>query len=505
MMNRRLCAFIAAFALALAVAPAAWAVDESDAGEGPASGAPVLSLDGSFASTDAVDGSVETLQPAVPSTFASANTPWKRLWGNSEFDTMRKIVGTGWAKNSGGTVVLATSINFQDALSASAVAGKYKAPILITGRAALTSQTKAELDRIRPKSVIIVGGNYVVTPAVERTVKNLSYVKSVKRVKGTWAWDTAAALARTYFPKGTTTTAFVATASSFPDALSASPVAYAKGYPVFLTNGPSSISQSTLSAIKACGIANVVIVGGKKAVAPSIESKLRSAGVKSIVRKDGSTLYDTSRAVANWAISSLKMSPNKMGVACGTNYPDALCGGALCGKNGSVLVLADDKDRTNASVPRANKSKMASAYVFGGKNAVGSATYSALVSAAPGQSSSKVYRTGDRITVTGELAFERRWYKGYPDDYYILILDQPVSAYIPVYTNYFNEKYLWNMTSCDLEYLKAKNYKNLVGQHVRVTGVVRESSKRSGAHYGSDGSFHYNGSFHIDKPTITKL
>ena len=67
-----------------------------------------------------------------------------------------------------------------------------------------------------------------------------------------------------------------------------------------------------------------------------------------------------------------------MGVATSQNFPDALAGAAMCGKNGSVLVLADDKAGLNATFPKAYKTKINQGYVFGGELAVGKKTLTTL-------------------------------------------------------------------------------------------------------------------------------
>ena len=53
------------------------------------------------------------------------------------------------------------------------------------------------------------------------------------------------------------------------------------------------------------------------------------------------------------------------------NFPDALSGAALCGTNGSVLLLADDKSPQNAGFAGKYKNIVDNIYIFGGPNAVG--------------------------------------------------------------------------------------------------------------------------------------
>ncbi len=305
---------------------------------------------------------------------------WKRLWGNSAFDTMSTIVKAGWTQ-TGGTVIIATADNFPDALSASGAAGQLNAPILLVHKHSLPGQTRNELARLKPARVIIAGGTGAITSNVEKAIQSTTGVKPERRW-GQEAPDTAAALNEAVF--GTkSSVAIVATSRSFYDALSAAPLSYAKGYPIFLTDGLNTISNATVASMKRCGIKQVIVVGGAKgAVSDKVVSKLRNNGITMMKRLWGQTHYDTSRAIANWGIGH-GMNANKIGVATSYDYVDALCGAALCGKNNAVLVLADDVngsnvDSGNVSVVKANKSAIKTGYVFGGRNAVGIPTFNII-------------------------------------------------------------------------------------------------------------------------------
>lgn len=57
------------------------------------------------------------------------------------------------------------------------------------------------------------------------------------------------------------------------------------------------------------------------------------------------------------------------GVAFGGNFPDALAGGPLLGKDGSVLLLAADTNTSTFSILEDNKSDVSTVRFFGGPNA----------------------------------------------------------------------------------------------------------------------------------------
>ena len=58
-----------------------------------------------------------------------------------------------------------------------------------------------------------------------------------------------------------------------------------------------------------------------------------------------------------------------MAFATSLNFPDALGGAALCGKNQSVLLLCDDKAQANLSFATDHADEIVTGYVFGGEYA----------------------------------------------------------------------------------------------------------------------------------------
>lgn len=296
-----------------------------------------------------------------------------RKAGNTALDTTSSIVQEGFAKGSCDTVVIATMNGYWDALTASALAGLKRCPVLLTDPNTLSSQAASEIERLGASKVVVAGGNAAVSNKVEASLKRISCVKSVQRLSGPTAIDTGLALYRS--GKGSWgKTAVVATSATFQDALSVSPYAYAKKAPIFLANASTrKLDQKTLSAVKSGGFTRVVVVGGTAAVSKSVESQLKGI---SVVRLSGATAYETSSAIASWCLSQ-GMKADNMGIATGRSYYDALTGSALCGKKGAVLVLVDDANRSTIDVfVKRQKKAIYRTYVFGGEAAVSKATAS---------------------------------------------------------------------------------------------------------------------------------
>lgn len=294
----------------------------------------------------------------------------KRLAGETAADTMQAIVQAAFPTTRK-TVVLTTNAAYFDALSANALAGALHAPVLLTDIDALPAQTRAELQRLKTKTVYVCGGSLVVSQAVEDELTQMGI--KVKRIFGDMADDTANKIASA-LPR-VSDTCFITTSWGYADALSASSFAYAKRAPIFLARYDNAcLSEQTLATIKNKGFKRVIIVGGTSVVSPEVENQLAQQGIQGVERIFGESSYDTSLTLAQ-KLLDMGLRANNMGVATGVDYLDALCGSALCGRYDSVIVLADDTNTSAVSqFMSRNRAAIKSYAIFGGTAAVGEAT-----------------------------------------------------------------------------------------------------------------------------------
>ncbi len=319
---------------------------------------------------------------AARQNLALAGITWNRLAGGVALKTMQKIVNKGW--DSSHWAIIATTNGYQDALSATALAGLLDdAPVLMTNPTQLSAQTAELLVTKNVQNAIIIGGTSAVSNSVEAQVKAIVGNDNVERLAGGTATSTALEvykLGKDLGAIGSTTwgtDAIVATCDSFQDALSIAPYAYAKHAPILLTDrGTKDIRGSVAGAIASGGFNRTLIVGGTGAVSGAVDVKV--AGAK---RLAGGSAYTTSKEIANFALSQ-GMSAANLGIACGTNYQDALVGAPFLGKLGSIIVLADNKNSTTVnSVVAKHKFQLGECYIFGGTSAVSEAVENKIVAA----------------------------------------------------------------------------------------------------------------------------
>jgi putative cell wall-binding protein len=125
---------------------------------------------GSAASADTTS---KTLPPAAAKALksvqlkdvANPGTNTLRVYGADRYATAVAVSQTMWSQDNAGAVFLATGTTFPDALSAAASTGQL-GPVLLTKSDALPEVTRAEIERLHPCVIVVVGGSDVVSDAV---------------------------------------------------------------------------------------------------------------------------------------------------------------------------------------------------------------------------------------------------------------------------------------------------------------------------------------------------
>ncbi len=312
-----------------------------------------------------VSPSDEPMLLSVDTSNGSTGKTVRRLSGAVRYDTMAAIATTGFS--TAGTVILASGENFPDALSASALAGVYNAPILLTARDSLSSQAAQTIAELKAKKVFVLGGTAAVSESVVNSLKAKGL--SVERVYGETRQGTAEAIAKKVAAAQTPPdTAIVASSGAPWDSLSVSPLAYAKGWPVLLTQGDGRLSSASISTLKSMtGVKRIIVVGGTSAVSSAVSSQL--SGYK-VERWWGATRYETSLNIASHALS-LGLSASRVLVASGENYPDALAGGAFAGSQKGLVLLSSPAGTSGTfSFLRSHAQSVARCYLLGGTAAL---------------------------------------------------------------------------------------------------------------------------------------
>ncbi len=284
-----------------------------------------------------------------------AHSSSNRLSGANRFETAVSIAKEGWP-NGAKVVILARDDNYPDALTGAPLSKKLDAPILFTNSKTLTPATESEISRLKAQKIIILGGTGAVSSNIENKLKQ---TYEVKRIGGTDRYETAEQIAKELGYKGKVV---ITTGMDFHDALTVSPLAAYKNIPILLTK-KDALPQATKDALSFIAPKEITVVGNTNAVSEKVVSALSNAK-----RVSGITIYQSSVAVAK----SFGADTEKMFLATGKDFPDALAASGLAAKYNSPILFVDqslsdvvrqylieNKDKTNQVI-----------YLLGGEGAI---------------------------------------------------------------------------------------------------------------------------------------
>ncbi len=233
-------------------------------------------------------------------------------------------------------VVLATGSAFPDAMVAGPLAARLGAPLLLVTAASLPAAVAAELTRLGPRRVTVVGGPAVVGDAVLAAARAAAGGSAVttRRLAGQDRYGTAQRVAAT-FPAGVPGVV-LATGANFPDAVASIPLAHAMSGPLVISP-PTALPAGTRGELIRLRPARLVVAGEADVVPAAVAAAAGTATGRTPERVAGRDRYATAAALAE-SVAEIRALRGVF-VATGLNFPDALTAGAAAATTGSALLL----------------------------------------------------------------------------------------------------------------------------------------------------------------------
>lgn len=286
-----------------------------------------------------------------------------RVSGTNRYDTAVKISQASFPMDGSADVVyVATGANYPDALAAAAAAANRNGPLLLTSASAVPADVLAEIQRLDPANIVVVGGEASVSTAAYNQLAALP--GDITRTSGANRYATSRAIVSEAFPTGASG-AYVSTGRNFPDALSAGGVAGANSEPVVLVDGlAASADSETVSLLTALGVDDIRISGGTSSVSTGIETSLGS--VAPVSRISGSNRYAVSQSINERFVSS-----DIVLLATGVNFPDALTGATWAGNAEAPLYIVNGSCVPAGVLAEIERLGATEVYLLGGTSTLG--------------------------------------------------------------------------------------------------------------------------------------
>jgi len=251
-----------------------------------------------------------------------------RLAGDNRYGTAAAISAASFDPPVD-VVYIASGTNYPDALAAGSAAARDEAPILLVKSDGIGPETSAELDRLQPAEITLLGGPAAVSAAVET---QLAAWGDVTRIQGEDRYATAAEISNRTWDSASTV--FIASGATFADALSAGPAGAKLDSPLLLTK-QGVLPEVTRLELQRLTPSQVYILGGTSAVSAGVEQAIKTASGGTVTRLSGADRYATSVAVARQFWSTMPA----MFFATGLAFPDAVAGTPAAAVNDAPIVL----------------------------------------------------------------------------------------------------------------------------------------------------------------------
>ncbi|HUG83485.1 MAG TPA: cell wall-binding repeat-containing protein [Euzebya sp.] len=296
-----------------------------------------LSLDGGGSSQMVVDGilrnnpccdsSVRAVATSLQVSHAEPFDGTHRLQGAGRVDTAAAVARAAFPEGTR-HAVLAVASAFPDALAGGPLAATLGGPLLLTAADGVPPVTRSVLADLGVQRVTLLGGPAVIGAEVVADLTEDGI--TANRLAGDSRIDTSAAIARrlqdVVNAEGgqSADRAFIAAADGFADALVAAGPGGILGMPILLSER-DRLHPATASAL--VDVDEVVLVGGEARLGSGLVADLADLEVE-VTRLAGSSRFATAEAVNDWLATQVQLS-DRLVVATGDDFPDALAGGPL--------------------------------------------------------------------------------------------------------------------------------------------------------------------------------
>lgn len=270
-------------------------------------------------------------------------TATDRIAGETRIDTAVEA-SMGRFPDGASQVLVARADLYPDALAGGPLAAAVGGPILLTAGDSLSPATAAEIARLGPTTVHVLGGPVAISDDVFDAIGEI--VDDTRRISGENRFETAVEILEVLeaVVGAPVDSAYVVEGSDpdpnrgWPDAVAVSALASVERTPILLVE-TDRVPDETAAALT--GIAATVI-GGPVAISDATQAAI-DAVATDVNEIAGETRYHTSQLVAEAGRVAGLTAPT-ISFVSGGNWPDALVAGPLVGNDGGSLVMVHPTD-----------------------------------------------------------------------------------------------------------------------------------------------------------------
>ncbi|MEA2652609.1 MAG: hypothetical protein QOI85_2330 [Chloroflexota bacterium] len=195
-----------------------------------------------------------------------------RVAGPDRFSTAARTSAAAFAPGVP-VAYVATGTSFPDALSGGVAVGRRKGPMLLVSANSVPAATAAELTRLKPVNIIVLGGTAAISDAVAARLRSYATSGSVTRLGGADRYATAIAVSQATTGNDAPRTVYIATGASFADGLSGTPAAIKANAPLLIV--PTGSLPATVAAeLRRLNPPRIIILGGTVSISSAVAAQI---------------------------------------------------------------------------------------------------------------------------------------------------------------------------------------------------------------------------------------
>jgi putative cell wall-binding protein len=293
-----------------------------------------------------------------------------RLAGPNRYDTAA-VFSSATVQSARPVTYVATGASYPDALIASPASGFEDSPVLLVERDAIPGSVRAELGRVNPGHIVVMGGTDAISNATYDQLA--TYASSAHREAGVNQYHRSALVSRNTFRDPDVPVVYIATGQAFPDGLAGGAAGAANHGPLLLVE-QNGIPVDVRDELTRLNPARIVVLGGPAAVSHEVLAQLGQYSAR-VDRIAGNTRYETAAALATSEFAKVNGSVAAVVIATGANFPDAVAAGAA---GYPVLLVPPNGDPPAAVKYALTALNPLGVLVMGGTGAVSQTTLAAL-------------------------------------------------------------------------------------------------------------------------------
>lgn len=287
----------------------------------------------------------------------------ERITGKDRYQTAVEISKQTFPEGAK-YVAIATGVDFVDGLVGGTLTSQEDSPLLLTRSNSINQETLNEIERLKPETVFLFGGEAAISKSVEEEINKLEV--KIERISGKDRFQTSERIGwrrtKLKYPAAEAQgdRYHVVSATVFADALSAAP---------FLgTASKMNIDSNPLILSEGIEINHMTparfVFGGLNAVPRVGEDK----------RFVGKTRYETAVEVAKAYKTELKVDIDTVVLVSGEDFPDGLASASVATMNNGAVLLTNTASLNKATKDFiVNNKNIKKVIIVGGEAAVSEA------------------------------------------------------------------------------------------------------------------------------------